>query len=162
MLTHFHPDLPLHVASDASPYGLGSVLSHPMRDGTERPIVFASRTLNSAEQNYCQIDKENLGIVWSLNKFHTYLYGRRFTLITDHQPLTANFSPVTNLPSMTAACLQRHALLLTRYQFDIVYWKTSDHGNADGLSCLPINSRPTETDADGDAVHSFHVSIHCL
>ena len=158
MLTHFHPDLPLHVASDASPNGLGAVLSHSMPDGTERPIAFASRTLNTAEQNYSQIDKEALGIVWSLKKFHTYLYGRRFTLITDHQPLTAIFSPAKNLPFMTAARLQRYALLLAGYQFDIVYRKTSDHANADGLSRLPINCPATEVDADGDAVDTFHVS----
>ena len=157
VLTHFYPDLPLHVASYASPYGLGAVLSHSMPDGTERPIAFASRTLNTAEQNYSQIDKEALGIVWSLKKFHTYLYGRRFTLITDHQPLTAIFSPVKNLPSMTAARLQRYALL-AGYQYDMVYRKTSDHGNANGLSRLPINSPATEADADGDAVETFHVS----
>ena len=114
VLTHFHPHLLLHVANDASPYGLGAVLSHSMPDGTEGPIAFASRTLNSAEQSYSQIDKEALGIVWSLKKFHTYLYGRRFTLITDQQPLTAICSPVKNLPSMTAARLQRYALLLRR------------------------------------------------
>ena len=164
VLTHFHPDLLLHVASDASPCCLGAVLSHSMPDGTERPIAFASRTLNTAEQNYSQIDKEALGIVWSLKKFHTYLNGRRFSLITDHQPLTAIFSPVKNLPSMTAAHLQRYALLLAGYQYDMVYRKTSDHGNANGLSRLPINSPATEADADGDAVETFqcHSLIHCL
>ena len=96
--------------------------------------------------------------MWSLKKFHTYLYGRRFTFITDHQPLTAIFSPVKNLPSMTAARLQRYALLLAGYQYDIVYRKTSDHGNADGLSRLPINSPASEANADGDAVDTFHVS----
>ena len=165
VLTHFHPDLPLHVASDASPYGLGAILSHSMPDGTERPIAFASRTLNPAEQNYSEIDKEALGIMWSLKKFHTYLDGRRFTLITVHQPLTAIFSPVINLPSMTAARLQRYALLLAGYQYDIVYRKTSDHGNADGLSRLSINNPATEADADGDTVETFHVpqfgSIAC-
>ena len=158
MLTHFQPDLPLHVASDASPYGMGAVLSHSMPDGTEQTNAFASRTLNTAEQNYSHIDKEALGIVWSLKKFHTYLYGRRFTLITDHQPLTAIFSPVKNPPSMTAARLQRYALLLAGYQYDIVYRKTSDHGNADRLSHLPISSPASEADADGDAADTFHVS----
>ena len=158
VLTHFHPDLPLHVASDASPYGLGAVLSHSMPDGTQRPIAFASRTLNTAEQTYSQIAKEAIGNVWSLKKFHTYVYGRRFTLTTDHQPLTAIFSPAKNVPFMTAARLQRYALLLAGYQYGIVYRKTSDHGNADGLSRLPIYCPATEVDADGDAVDSFHVS----
>ena len=51
---------------------------------------------------------------------------------------------------MTAARLQRYALLLAGYQYDIVYRKTSDHGNADGLFRLPINSAASEADADGD------------
>ena len=96
VLTHFDSALPVRVASDASPYGLGAVLSHVMPTGEERPIAFASRTLSVAEKNYSQIDKEALGIVWSIKKFHTYLYGRPFTLITDHQPLTAIFHPATN------------------------------------------------------------------
>ena len=125
---------------------------------TEQSGPSPSRTLNTAEQNYSQIDKEALGIVWSLKKFHTYLYGQRFSLITDHQPLTAIFSPVKNLPSMTAARLQRYALLLAGYQYDMVNRKTSDHGNANGLSRLPINSPATEADANGDAVKTFHVS----
>ena len=56
VLTHFHPDLPLHVASDASPYGLGAVLSHSMPDGTERPIAFASRTLHEHRRAELQPD----------------------------------------------------------------------------------------------------------
>ena len=59
---------------------------------------------------------------------------------------------------MTAARLQRYALLLAGYQYDIVYWKTSDHGNADGLSRLSIYSPATKADADGDAVETFVVS----
>ncbi|CAC5358316.1 unnamed protein product [Mytilus coruscus] len=63
VLWHYDPELPIRLACDASPFGLDVVLSHKMQDGTERPIAFASRSLNKAERNYSQIDKEALGVV---------------------------------------------------------------------------------------------------
>ena len=77
-----------------------------MEDGTERPIAFASHSLSTAEKNYSQIDKEALGIVWSVKKFFAYLYGHHFTLITDHKPLTSIFHPAKSLPALSAARLQ--------------------------------------------------------
>ena len=88
MLVHYDPELPLCMASDASPYGVGTVISYVFSDGSEQPIAFASRTLTSAEQKYAQIEKEALSLV---KKFHQYLYARQFSLITDHKPLTAIF-----------------------------------------------------------------------
>jgi hypothetical protein len=109
VMTHYDPNLPVRLACDASPYGLGSVLSHVMTDGTERPVAFASRSFTKSERNYAQIDKEALGIVWSVKKFYTYLFGRSFTLVTYHQPLTSIFSPNKGIPVTTAARLQRYA-----------------------------------------------------
>ena len=59
----FDSSLPVTVACDASPVGVGAVLSHIMPNGEERPIQFASRALTRAEQNYAQIEREELGII---------------------------------------------------------------------------------------------------
>ena len=84
VLTLYDPALPVKLACDASPTGIGAVLSHVMPDGAERPVAFASRSLAQAERKYAQIDKDALSIVWGVKKFHVYLFGRSFTLITDH------------------------------------------------------------------------------
>ena len=74
VLVHFDPRKPLVLSVDASPKGVGAVLSHQMSDGSERPIAYASRTLSKSEANYAQIEKEGLAIVFGLKKFHLYLY----------------------------------------------------------------------------------------
>ncbi|XP_017575179.2 uncharacterized protein K02A2.6-like [Pygocentrus nattereri] len=138
VLTHFDPDLPLQLACDVSPYGVGAVISHIMPDGKEKPIAFASRTLNKAESNYAQIEREALGIVFGVRKFHQYLFGQKFTLLTDHRPLTTIFGPHVGIPSLAASRMQRWALLLSAHSYDIKYRKSELHANADGLSRLPL------------------------
>ena len=114
------------------------MISHVIPDGEEKPIAFASRTLNEAEPNYAQLEREALSIVFGVRKFHQYLYGRKFTLFTDHRPLTTILGPYTGIPSLAASRLQRWALLLSGHSYDIRYRKSDSHCNADGLSRLPL------------------------
>ena len=71
LLVHFNPQLPLLLACDASAYGIGAVLAHQMPDGSEQPIGYVSRTLNSAECNYSQLEKEGLSCVYDIKRFYT-------------------------------------------------------------------------------------------
>ncbi|KAG6928696.1 hypothetical protein G0U57_007605, partial [Chelydra serpentina] len=125
VLTHFDPSLPLQLACDASPYGVGAVVSHIMPSGEERPIAFASRTLSKAETNSAQIEHEALGIVSGIRKFHQYQFGRRFTLLTDYRPLTSIFGPYTGIPPLAASCMQHWALLLSAHTYEIKYRKST-------------------------------------
>ena len=90
---HYDPNLPLRLAADASSYWLGVVLSHVLKDGTEHPIAYVSRTFSQSERNYAQIENEALALVFGVKKFYKYLYGRKFTLITDHKPLLTILGP---------------------------------------------------------------------
>lgn len=139
-LIGYDATLPLVLAVDASPVGLGTVLSHRMANGEERPIAFVSRILNTAEKRYLQIDKEALSIWWGIFKFYHYVYGVRFTLIIDHQPLTHIFNATKRLPQLSATRMLHYATELRLFTFDINYRQSKLHGNADCLSRLPTTS----------------------
>lgn len=138
VLAHYDPSKPLTLTCDASARGVGGVLTQPAADGRgERPVAYVSRTLNDAEKNYSQIHKEALAIIFCVQKYHQYLYGRKFQLRTDHKPLVSIFGPHKGIPTMVASRMQRWAIILSAYTFDIEYIRT-DNNIADGLSRLPV------------------------
>lgn len=145
LLTHYDAKLPIIVAADASSQGLGATIMHKFPDGKVKVIQHASRSLSPPEKNYSQIEKEGLALVFAIKKFHRFIYGRPFTLQTDHRPLLSIFGSKKGIPVYSASRLQRWALLLLNYDFKIEYINTKDFGYADVLSRLiDLQQKPEE------------------
>lgn len=131
-----YPDFskPFNLTTDASNVAIGAVLSQG-KIGNDLPIGYASRTLNPAEKNYSTIEKELLAIVWATKYFRPYLFGRKFTIITDHKPLQWLFS--LKEPNSR---LVRWRLQLEEFDYNVVYKKGTCNTNADALSRIELNA----------------------
>lgn len=125
------------VYADASPVGLGAVLIQFNKDGIPRVISYASKSLSDTEKRYCQTEKEALALVWAVERFHFYLFGRSFELITDHKALETIFAP----KSKPCARIERWVLRLQSYKFNVIY-RPGKNNIADSLSRLVISSPP--------------------
>lgn len=125
-----YPDFskPFILTTDASNFAIGGVLSQgPI--GSDKPIAFASRTLNKSEEKYSTIEKELLAVVWACKYFRPYLYGRKFILYTDHKPLTYGL----NLKD-TNNRLVHWRLSLSEFDYEIKYRPGKQNTVADSLS----------------------------
>ena len=136
-----YPDFskPFILTTDASDVALGAILSQGTLPN-DRPVAYASRTLNETESKYSTIEKELLAIVWACKHFRPYLYGRKFTIYTDHRPLTWLFS--LKEPNSK---LVRWRLKLEEFEYDIIYKKGKLNTNADCLSRVTLNAIDNES-----------------
>ena len=158
-LAHFDSSLPLTLACDASAHGIGAVLAHKMPDGTERPIGYASRTLTKPEQNYSQLEKEGLSCIFGIKKFHVYLFGHPFELVTDHKPLLGLLKEGRSTSPQASARIKRWSLFLSSYEYKLVFRNTESHANADALSRLPLLEEPAESDTPPEIVEHLEDSL---
>ena len=119
-------------------------------------LPIASRTLSKAEQHYTQIDKEAMALIFGdVQCFHQYLYGRKFVLVIDHKPLLSIFRPKNAIPPLADARLQRWAVLLSAYSYDVEFRTTERHANAGSLSRLPSKSPCSDTVQDEATIFSL-------
>jgi hypothetical protein len=122
--------------TDASDFGLGAVLAQQPQNGKETVIGYASRVLNAAERNYNTTEKECLAVIWATAYFQKFLYGRKFTIVTDHQALK-----ILNTDKQPKGRLARWKVHLAEYNYHLEHRKGTQHSNADALSrmYLPAN-----------------------
>ena len=140
---------PFIVHTDASNVGLGACL-YQVQNGVTRVIAYASRGLSKSEQNYPAHKKEFLALKWAVtDKFHDYLYGGNFTVITDNNPLTYVLSS-----AKLDATGYRWLAALSVYNFDLKYRRGMDHSDADGLSRRPQDPAKSDKEYE-DTMHDI-------
>ena len=128
VIHQFSPDKPIFITTDASKDAIGAVMEQEFEDG-KHPVCFASRVLNSAEQNYAAHDLELLGIVDTIRAWRYYLHGRKFTVFTDHHPLRY-LETQEHLSPRQVRWLER----LAQFNFEIIPIKGKSNVVADALS----------------------------
>ena len=113
ILQYYNPNLPTRLRSDSSRIGLGAMIEQEVEEEWH-PVAFSSRALNASEQNYAQIERETLSVVFGCERFHEYVYGREFIIQNDHKPLKSIFSKsIIQCPPR----IQRFFLRLQKYNF---------------------------------------------
>jgi transposase InsO family protein len=123
------PDVPFILATDASSkHGIGATLKQKINKN-EHVVVYLSQNLNKVQKKWCVTEQECWAIVWAIKKLRIYLYGTKFTVITDHHPLCW-----LNKHKSENERLYRWSLVLQEYEFDIVHKSGSCHLDADCLS----------------------------
>ena len=159
ILTYYDPNHALRITADAnSKTGLGAVREECHEDAW-KPIAYASRVMTQSEQNYAQIEKETLAIVFTGERLHEYDYGRSGTVRSDHKPRKAIFSKQLN---KAPPHLQRLLLRLKRYDFNVQYTPGTDIPVAGTLSRAYLTKEPDPEIAEQDMNLHVHSALHSL
>jgi hypothetical protein len=77
----------MDIHTDGSGHGIGAVLYQTPKEGVKRPVAYASRSLTREERVYGSTKLECLAMIWAIETFRPYIYGRPFNIITDHHSL---------------------------------------------------------------------------
>ena len=132
-LNYFDPMLETKIQVDASQKGLGAALIQLDKSDKEKVIAFASKALTETEQRYANIEREMLAVVFGAERFHTYVFGSKFIVESDHKPLES--IQLKNL-SQAPPRLQRMLLRVQPYDMVIKYRPGKELQLADAMSRL--------------------------
>ena len=164
LIQFYNPHKPLFIESDASKQGIGCVMLQPddnipadVNDGIPsnlQPVAYASKSLSEAEQNYANIERELLGVVFLLETFKHFTSGRQMNIITDHKPLTSLFSKCL---ANTSPRLARMMLCISDYDANVLYQKGSKMFLSDVLSHL--SSHNTRQGKQSE-IRGLNISLH--
>ena len=139
VIAYYNPEAPTKITVDASPVGLGAILSQTQPDGESKVVAYASRSLNPVERRYSQTEREALACAWSLQHYHYYIADRDVEIVTDHKPLTSMLSNKSTPPPR----IQRWLMRMQAYRYTVTYQPGCNNA-ADTLSRNPLS--PTEED----------------
>ncbi|GBO12139.1 Retrovirus-related Pol polyprotein from transposon 17.6 [Araneus ventricosus] len=129
----FDSNKPVILSVDASTYGLGAVLLQ-----NSQPVAYGSVSLTNTQQRYAQIEKELLAVIFGLEHFNYYTYGRNVTVETDHKPLLGlSKKPYDSISPR----LQRMLLRLNKYNVNLIYVPGKQLVIADTLSRAQLNDK---------------------
>ena len=159
VLKFFDHDKPVILEVDASGHGLGAALLQPANDSRNsnlQPVVYASKTLSDTEKRYANIEREMLAIVFAVERFHHYTYGRKIQVITDHKPLVAILKKgISSAPPRLARMLLR----LQKYDIELEYTPGKQLKLADALSRIdPCPGK--EIEGLDMTVHEFETQVN--
>ena len=146
-LKFYNSKKPLTLQVDSSLRGLGAAI---IQD--QGPVAYASKALTETETRYSNIEREMLGIVFGLERFHHYVFGRHVMVETDHKPLESIAQKNLNAAPPRLA---RMLLRIQRYNVDIKYVPGKSIPLADALSRINPCDGSTITGMD-IAVHEMH------
>ena len=150
-LRYYDSKKPVTIQVDASQRGLGATLLQE-----NGPVEFRSKLLTETESRYSNIEREMLAVVFGLEKFHYYAFGRKVTIESDHKPLEAIMKKsIANAPPRIA----RMMLRVTKYDAEVKYVPGRDVPVADALSRL--NPCEGKEIAEMDiTVHELHLQLN--
>ena len=140
VMAYFDPQKAAEIWVDASPVGLGAILTQTDKYGNRRNVCYASRALQPQEQRYSQIEREALAIEWSVDRFRLYVLGGKFKVYSDHKPLV----PIFNKPTSKASSrIQSWLLKLQAFDMEVQY-KPGKKNPADFMSRHPTQEAPIQ------------------